>query len=168
MRRTIPITRRGDTIVEVLIVLGIISLILGGAFVTTNKNLQTSRDTQERVNALKLAEAQVEQIRNLTQTKEIDLFSNPSSTPYCIEPGPVKVATNNLYKYAAPRCLLRTDGTISDVGDAPVFAMTIVGPDANDVFEVRSTWVSLNNRTDANDNDDSDLNTVILKYRAHP
>ena len=53
IKRLRALSERGDTLVEVLIAIAVVSLILGGAFVTTNKNLQATREAQERGNAQK-------------------------------------------------------------------------------------------------------------------
>lgn len=54
---------KGDTIVEVLIAIAISGLILAGSFVSANRSSQITRTAQERGEALKIAEAQVERIR---------------------------------------------------------------------------------------------------------
>ena len=59
------LTERGDTIVEVLIAISVMSLLIGGAFVLTNRSLQGTRAAQERLNALKLVESQLEQLKKL-------------------------------------------------------------------------------------------------------
>ena len=53
----------GDTIVEVLIAIAVVSLVLGGAFTSTRRSSNTTRTAQEQGEALKLAESQVEQIK---------------------------------------------------------------------------------------------------------
>jgi type II secretory pathway pseudopilin PulG len=58
----------GDTIVEVLIAISIVSLVLVGAFVTSNRSLQSTRDTQEHAEATKLAEAQIEMARSYIES----------------------------------------------------------------------------------------------------
>jgi prepilin-type N-terminal cleavage/methylation domain-containing protein len=55
--------QRGDTIVEVLIALAIISTVLAGAFFVTNRSAQNIRDTEEHAQALQLLQAQIEQVR---------------------------------------------------------------------------------------------------------
>jgi Tfp pilus assembly protein PilV len=57
------IRERGDTIVEVLIATGIISLVLAGAYVTSNKNTVLMQTSQEREQAQRLIEAQIETLR---------------------------------------------------------------------------------------------------------
>lgn len=55
--------QRGDTIVEVLIALAIISSVLAGAFFVTNRSAQNVRDSEEHAQALQLLQGQIEQIR---------------------------------------------------------------------------------------------------------
>src|SRR4051812_37199404 len=55
--------QRGDTIVEVLIAMAIISSVLAGAFFFTKPSTQNIRDTEEHSQALQLLQGQVEQIR---------------------------------------------------------------------------------------------------------
>lgn len=53
----------GDTIVEVLIAMAVVSLVLAGAYTSTRKSANATRTAQEQGEALKLAESQVEQIK---------------------------------------------------------------------------------------------------------
>jgi prepilin-type N-terminal cleavage/methylation domain-containing protein len=61
--------QRGDTIVEVLVAVAIISSVLGLAYATMNRNLQSIRDNQERTEASKLAQGQIELLKNAWETK---------------------------------------------------------------------------------------------------
>lgn len=73
------LTQRGDTIVEVLIAIILVGIILGGAFVTVNKSLQSERTAEERSEALELAQGQIESL----------LGSNLPSTAFCTIGGTV-------------------------------------------------------------------------------
>lgn len=53
----------GDTIVEVLIAIAIVSLTLAGGYASANHSANATRTSQERGEALKWAETQVEQIK---------------------------------------------------------------------------------------------------------
>jgi type II secretory pathway pseudopilin PulG len=53
----------GDTIVEVLIVLVIISLVIVGAFLSTNRSLVDTRQSEERSVAVKYAQQQIERLK---------------------------------------------------------------------------------------------------------
>jgi prepilin-type N-terminal cleavage/methylation domain-containing protein len=81
MRHLAKLQQRGDTIVEVLVAITIVSLILGGAYVTSHNSLIATRDTQEHANALQLAQIQVEWLRTLENTNSL-IFTTP--TPFCI------------------------------------------------------------------------------------
>jgi Tfp pilus assembly protein PilV len=68
----------GDTIVEVLIAIVILSLILTGAYVSSNDSLLNIRDAQERVQALGVAQGQVETLRAQATT----LFAAGANVAY--------------------------------------------------------------------------------------
>lgn len=57
------INSRGDTIVEVLIAITVMSSILGGAFVSARRSTNATRASQERVEALTIAQGQLERAR---------------------------------------------------------------------------------------------------------
>lgn len=58
-----PKNQRGDTIVEVLIAIGIVSLVLTTAYNMSNRNKQTMQNTREQTQAQKLVEGQIELLR---------------------------------------------------------------------------------------------------------
>lgn len=80
---------RGDTILEVLIALTVISFILTASYSLANHSLAASRDAQEHVEALKLAEGQLEELQNLSVSSKAShtaLFSSLASSPvFCID-----------------------------------------------------------------------------------
>lgn len=76
--------QRGDTIVEVLISIGIVSLILTGAYVTTHRSTQGIRDAQEHAEALKLAQGQLEQVRQNAHTATPTVFSQTAGNQFCM------------------------------------------------------------------------------------
>lgn len=53
----------GDTIVEVLIAIAVVSLLLTAAYASANHNVAALQDTQEHTEALKLVQSQVELLR---------------------------------------------------------------------------------------------------------
>lgn len=67
----------GDTIVEVLIAIAITSLILVGAFQSARISLTGTRRSQERVEGLKVAEEQLERLREQTSITGNN-FTNPA------------------------------------------------------------------------------------------
>lgn len=154
MRRFVQYMKRqrGDTIVEVLISITVVSLILGSAFITTNKSLQATRSTQERSNALKLAESQVEQLKGAiaNPTTAATIFSSTLFCLYTPPAGPLSVVT-----LPATNCTVDTGGTPTI--NEPKFNLSItrVGND----FTVKSTWNNLSGTTT--------LQQVTIKYRAY-
>jgi prepilin-type N-terminal cleavage/methylation domain-containing protein len=65
--------QRGDTIVEVLISMAVISLILAAGYAITNRNVATTQDSQERSQAQQLVKQQAEQLRVLSANGGITL-----------------------------------------------------------------------------------------------
>lgn len=62
MRR---LSQRGDTIVEVLIAIAVVASVLAITYSIMNRNLQVMRDNQERTEAVKLAQGQIESLKAL-------------------------------------------------------------------------------------------------------
>ena len=62
------LNQRGDTIVEVMMVLAILGLALSISYATANRSLLNSRQAQENAQAAELAQSQVEGIRLLSAT----------------------------------------------------------------------------------------------------
>jgi type II secretory pathway pseudopilin PulG len=73
----------GDTIVEVLIAMAVISSVLAITYSTMNRNILISRDNQERTEASKLAQGQIEAVKNLASTDELALNA-ARANPFCL------------------------------------------------------------------------------------
>lgn len=78
------IGNRGDTIIEVLIAVAVMSSVLGIAYSIMNLNIETVRDNQERSEASKVAQAQVELLRSVYESDAIIL--NPGGS-FCLTSG---------------------------------------------------------------------------------
>ncbi len=79
------LNNHGDTIVEVLIAMLVVSVILSGAFVSARRSQTAIRSTQERVEALKVAEGQVEQLKAAAVTGAPNIFQATSGTDvFCV------------------------------------------------------------------------------------
>ena len=148
IKRLQRLSEHGDTIVEVLISIAVLSLILGGAFVTMNNNLQSTRDAQERGNALKLVESQIEQIKNLAASDPDALFAASVPSSFCISSAGAVVASTNA------ACAVDAAGTANTV--EPVFHLVVTR--SGNTFTVRDTWAKLGEFTQ---------NNVEMKYRAY-
>jgi type II secretory pathway pseudopilin PulG len=133
--RIIPkkLTEQGDTIVEVLIAIGVLSLILGGAFILTNRSLQSTRSAQERLNATKLVETQLEQIKNLAATNGPAIFGASVPASFCINnSGQVKSSSD-------AGCTTGVDGLPSAVEPKFSISITRIG----NIFKVKNSWNSI-------------------------
>lgn len=127
--------QRGDTIVEVLISIAVISLILGGAYVTTNNSLRAERGAQERTDASKLVESQIEALKNLADTGNTAMFN---TSGFCITGGATistSVSTNNTCKFNATGSNNNTT--------QPVYYINITR-NVN-TFTITNTWDSIEN-----------------------
>jgi type II secretory pathway pseudopilin PulG len=79
---------KGDTLVEVLFAMAIIGLSLGIAFSLSNSAFNTGRNAQERSEALKQAESQLERLKvgiAGSDATSIDVYQDTDD--YCILPG---------------------------------------------------------------------------------
>lgn len=125
--------QRGDTIVEVLISIAVISMILGGAYVTTNNSLRAERGAQERTDAAKLVESQIEALKNLADSGNTAIFN---TSGFCITGGntiSTSVTTNNTCKFNATGSNNNTN--------QPVYYISITR-NVN-TFTITNTWDSI-------------------------
>lgn len=146
--------QRGDTIVEVLIAVAVISLVLGGAYTATNRSLQSSRSAQEQSAAIKVVESQLEQLKGLAD-KPGGLSSLPLS--FCLitsASGPVPTATGG----PTNPCGLNAQGVTAGTNDQPVYQIAITQPSTN-TFQLRSTWTDVSGNA---------TNSVQMSYRVYP
>lgn len=91
--------QRGDTIIEVLLALSVIGLVLGSSYAISNRSLQIGREAQERTEALKQVETQLERLRAVSATVDTTgtnpLISFPAATSaFCIDDSVVLIEFN--------------------------------------------------------------------------
>src|SRR5690606_39104613 len=78
----------GDTIVEVLIAIAVVSSVLAITYSIMNRNLLTMRDNQERTEAMKLAQGQIEALRAKWGTNEGQAaVTDKAGNGFCVYPG---------------------------------------------------------------------------------
>jgi len=136
MRR---LTEAGDTIVEVLICIAIVSMILGGAFVTTRNSQLGVRDSQEHAEALKLLESQLEQLRaDAASDGKVKTFG----TPFCMYNEQPVSATS---PPTSADC--KQDNTGAPTTTQPVFNLTVgrVNSSGGYLFTLKAQWASVSN-----------------------
>jgi type II secretory pathway pseudopilin PulG len=78
--------RRGDTIVEVLVAVAVVGFMLSISYRLANRSLQASRSAQERSEALKLAEQQLERLKAVASkapNADLDVYATAGKS-FCI------------------------------------------------------------------------------------
>lgn len=131
--------QRGDTIVEVLICVLIVSLVLAGAYVTTQRSSVGIRNSQEHSQVLKLIQSQVEQLRANSNQPNPAIFT--ATQPFCMVDGVPLSATNE------PRCIQNSSGLPTT--EQPAFRLSIRyttnGTSGGTIFTINADWDSLTN-----------------------
>jgi type II secretory pathway pseudopilin PulG len=157
MRHKLRLTglrQRGDTIVEVLIAISIISFLITGAFSITRQSLANERQAQELGEALELTQSQIESLKDYLNTN-----TSPSQT-FCIYNDAVVVLPTGGIS-AGSDCALNTSGIPTTV--EPVYNVAITpSPQANNIidFTVETRWNSINQKG-------TDTNAVTLYYQLY-
>lgn len=152
----------GDTIVEVLIALVVIGMAISLAYGTASRSLRANRQAQERSEALKRAEGQVERLKNMAAdpTKSAALFAK--TTPFCLadEGGVV----NKLIDEGAIPALASDPLSVPPYATACIsdnlyhLSITPNSGTANQ-FSIRARWASLSNGGNEE---------VLINYRLYP
>lgn len=146
----VKLHQRGDTIVEVLIAITIVSLILGGAYVTSHNSLDATLDAQEHTNALQLTQGQVELLRTDATTGN-PIFTDavdPSGTP----PSFFCLSDNGSVQTTQAACTVNSVGSTSTSNGPVIYFERVVGrvsaSDGSYTFTVETSWPGLENKTD--------------------
>ncbi len=139
------LSQRGDSIVEVIIVLAVLSLALSIAYATSNQSLLATRQAQENSQATEILRSQLETLRSYAAyppTSPNNIFRTPD---YCI-------ATNG-------NVMLTTDPACYQRNLYRVAINYVVGGTSQDTFTATATWED----AQGHGND-----VVTLVYRLHP
>jgi len=121
---------RGDTLVEVLLAIAIVSFILVAAYATANKNTLLNQDTQERGQALQIATSQLEFLHVTTSVTASQCFSTTGAVVNASDSG-------------SP-CVVKADGTPAN-GVQPAYTIAITPTGAT--YSVNVSWDSLASNT---------------------
>lgn len=146
---------RGDTIVEVLIVLGILSFAFALSSATATKGLRQSRSAEEHSQALGVLNSQIELLRAGVSNR-LDLFS-PS--PFCVL-NSSSVATGFSAGYTIPDSADSDDFTKYPANCAQnTLYYTSVSYNGSDTFTIRVRWDGAG---------DLGRQQEVMTYRVHP
>ncbi|HEX7963912.1 MAG TPA: type II secretion system protein [Candidatus Saccharimonadales bacterium] len=148
---------RGDTIVEVLVAIVIVASVLGGAYVVSNHSLQSTRGTQERASALKLAEAQIEQLKAQATLAPTTIFGAGVPTQFCLTSDATGTHVWD-FTVAAQKvnCVVDSNGSPSASTNKATYTLKIVRT-GND-FKLTETWVDISGHFS---------DSLQLNYRAY-
>lgn len=128
----------GDTIVEVLLAMSVIGLILGMAFGIANKSVQIGQDAQERAEALKIAESQLEVFKS-EFAGSAPLQARTEANPFCLDPS---TAVLSIVDATQPQCT-----NINGNGQSGLYSVSIIPPatigDPTGAYEFRVIWTRL-------------------------
>ncbi len=124
--------QRGDTIVEVLIAMAIISLVLASSYAITTRNVNATQDTQEHNQAQQVIQQQIERLRVLSATNAI-----PSSFVCITGTGSAVQASSS-----TAACSFIADGTAGCTNE-PCFHVLITGSAATGIYTIGITWTSV-------------------------
>ncbi len=140
-------TERGDTIIEVLIAMTVIGLVLAASFGIANRAALTGRSAQDRTEALKLAESQLELLKgHLGQTG----FNGPAFSSFCIDPN----AANS-----GAAAVNSTDGRcVNTNGQGGSGLYTVVITETSGTYELAVSWQQINTTA-------PEPATLLLYYR---
>lgn len=84
MHRPKHLNQVGDTIVEVLLSVIVVGIAIGLGYGVASRSLRSNRQSQERVEALKQVESQIERLKKLAATDDGGTSGVFRSTSYCI------------------------------------------------------------------------------------
>lgn len=87
MLKRLRFRERGDTIVEVMVVLAVLGLAISISYATANRSLLNARQAQENAQATALAQSQIESLRTLTAASTTPTIFQAG--PYCVTSGAV-------------------------------------------------------------------------------
>lgn len=143
---------RGDTIIEVLISITVVSVILGGAYASANRSLSATRQAQERGESLKLAEEQLERLKALSSIQPA-IFTDPDRF-FCIKSDLTYIKFSNVAD-------MRDFPTYDDCEQAPQGGISyyVIVERAAETFIVHSNWYRANGQG---------YDRLELVYRLYP
>jgi len=162
LARRHKLTSRGDTIVEVMVVLAVLGMAIGISYATANRSLENTRQAQENSQATEYVQSQVEALRylapssstnpsdNVRQLSAYCIHDPTSATPITLAASPTGCSFGSLpYTVVIYSC--------DDITTAPCDSPNITS--GSDTFVVQATWPDvLGQGTD----------TVTMAYRVHP
>lgn len=117
------LTNKGDTIIEVLLAITVVSAVLGGAYVSANRSVNAGRQAQERAEATKYVEKQIESLKAVASSPSVNIYDGVPSQ-FCITGALLEVNATS------PQCRQGTDSRYQ-------ISVERTGPNT---FKIRNQW----------------------------
>ncbi|HUB93493.1 MAG TPA: hypothetical protein VMB52_03235 [Verrucomicrobiae bacterium] len=131
----------GDTIVEVLIAIAVVSLVLVVAYTTSTRNISRLEDTQEHSEALQLAQTQLEYLHSADITSR-----NTAANSGCFD------NTGKPMASGSGSCLVdASDTPVGNSSAQPQFLITLTGTSAGNgliTYSAKVTWAGIADEQD--------------------
>ena len=137
MRMIRVAAQAGDTIIEVLIAIAVVSFVLVTAYATTNHSILATQNTQERSQALQLAQSQIEFLR-----------STPLSANNCFDSTGTPQVNNATF--GNNPCVVTGDGNKAASGAQPAYTLDISKAGASSTYQISTKWASVVGSTQNN------------------
>jgi type II secretory pathway pseudopilin PulG len=143
------LNKTGDTIIEVLLSLAVLGMVISTAFAIASRSLKRAQQAQERTEATKLVEGQIDRIKYLSESNlasDITAFSDitTSTTAMCLKP-----LTQNDQR-------IIQSYTVGDNCKEGIFNYSISYDASAHLFTIKTVWPSLGSNGEEN---------VTMKYR---
>ncbi len=151
--------QRGDTIVEVVMAIAVVAVMLTGAYASASRSLNNTRAAQERGEALKVLEGQLENLNTLSKADSPPPATNiydASNTVFCLNDVPARVNFTSYDPSTVP--LSATDFSKYPAGcTVGLYSMSISYNPGEDDFTIITRWERVNGGRDE----------ISDKYRVH-
>lgn len=125
--------QRGDTIIEVMLAMSIIGIVLGAAFGIANRSVSVGQDAQERTEALKLAETQLELFKSQYAVSPAVRARN-NIQAFCFD---VTATTPTVRSYTDDQCDKVDATSANGIYSIKIVPPTAVGATGSYTIEVR-------------------------------
>lgn len=128
------VRQRGDTIIEVLIAMTVIGLVLGSSFAIANRATLTGRAAQERTEALKFAESQLELLKVYAKD---GTFNGGLFSSFCIDEATTSAGSAAVDSSDTSKC-----SGVNGQGGPGIYSVAITLNSGT--YEVKLSWDEIN------------------------
>lgn len=146
--------KRGDTIIEVLLAMSVVGIVLGAAFGIANRSIALGQDAQERTEALKMAESQLELFKSQYPINS-SLRARIDNQAFCFD---MTAATPTVLEATDAKCQNR-----NPLGEEGYYSIVITPPgiaDATGSYRIEVNWERIGTSSSS-----AERNNLALYYK---